>query len=66
MDWTQVVLVFLVIAANIFSVISLSNQMERKNAKSRKATDYFLHEIQDEMKEFHRRLCAIEERNKGK
>jgi hypothetical protein len=53
MDWTQVLTVFAVIATNLGTVIALYIQ-----------TDSKLTAIHNEMKDFHGRLCAIEERNK--
>lgn len=59
MDWTQVITVFAVIATNLGTVIILYVHQDNK-------TTAFLKAIQDEMKDFHGRLCAIEERNKSK
>lgn len=53
MDWTQVLTVFAVIATNLGTVIALYIQ-----------TDTKVTAIHMEMKDFHGRLCAIEERNK--
>lgn len=55
MDWSQVLTVFAVIATNLGTVIALYIQ-----------TDTKLTAIHQEMKDFHGRLCAIEERNKNK
>lgn len=57
MDWTQVLSVFAVGATNLATVIILYIHQDSK-------TTAFLKAIQDEMKDFHGRLCAIEERNK--
>lgn len=54
MDWTQVITVFAVIATNLGTVIALYIQ-----------TDTKITAIHKEMCDFHGRLCAIEERNKG-
>lgn len=59
MDWAQVLTVFAVVIANLTTVIILYCHQDNK-------TTAFLKAIQDEMKDFHGRLCAIEERNKGK
>ncbi len=59
MEWTQVLTVFAVIATNLGTVIILYVHQDNK-------TTTFLKAIQDEMKDFHGRLCAIEERNKSK
>lgn len=64
MDWTQVLTVFAVIATNIGTIIALYCQMDRKFDEHRRDTTMILMSIQTEMKDFHGRLCAIEERNK--
>lgn len=77
MDWTQVLTVFAVIATNLGTIIALYIQLDRKideNRKdmevklefNRKDTNTLIQLIQQEMKDFHGRLCAIEERNRGK
>ncbi len=55
MLWTEVITVFAVIATNLGTVIALYIQ-----------TDTKLTAIHEEMKDFHGRLCAIEERNKNR
>lgn len=57
MNWENVFTVFAVIATNLTTVIVLYCHQDNK-------TTSFLKAIQDEMKDFHGRLCAIEERNK--
>ena len=66
MDWTQVLTVFAVIATNLGTIIALYCQMDKKLDEHRRETTQILLSIQQEMKDFHGRLCAIEERNKGK
>ena len=77
MDWTQVLTVFAVIATNLGTIIALYIQLDKKIDENRKETSQILMGIQNEMKDFHTklalqdqefkmRLCAIEERNKGK
>ena len=66
MDWTQVLTVFAVIATNLGTIIALYCQMDRKIDEHRRDTTQILLSIQTEMKDFHGRLCAIEERNKRK
>jgi len=63
-DWTQVLTVFVVLATNLGTIISLYLQMDRKMDEHRKETHQILWSIQQEMKDFHARLCIIEERNK--
>ena len=58
MDWTQVLTVFVIMATNLITVITLYVHSDNKMANALKA-------INDEMKDFHGRLCKIEEsRNK--
>jgi hypothetical protein len=57
MDTTQVLTVFAVVATNLTTVIVLYCHQDNK-------TTAFLKAIQEEMKDFHGRLCAIEERNR--
>lgn len=64
MDWTQVLTVFAVIATNLGTVITLYIQLDKKIDENRKETADILRAIQLEMKDFHGRLCAIEERGK--
>ncbi len=53
MGLTEVITVFAIVATNLGTVIALYLQTDRK-----------LDAIHAEMKDFHGRLCAIEERNK--
>ncbi len=64
MDWTQVLTVFAVIATNLGTIIALYIQLDRKIDENRKDTNDLLRAIQSEMKDFHGRMCAIEERKK--
>ena len=64
MDWTQVLTVFAVIATNLGTIIALYIQLDRKLDENRKETNEIIRSIQTEMKDFHGRLCAIEERGK--
>ncbi len=64
MEWTQVLTVFAIVATNLGTVIVLYCQLDRKLDENRKDTHLILQGIQSEIKEFHGRLCAIEERNK--
>lgn len=58
MEWGQIIIVFGVIATNLMTVIILHLHMDNK-------TTTFLNAVQEEMKDFHGRLYAIEERNKS-
>ena len=68
MEWLQVITM---IGANVGIFIWLrteSNsdrrQIQQENAADRRDLLQLIREIKDELKEFHGRLCAIEERNK--
>lgn len=68
MDWIQVLSI---IAANVGILIWLrteSNadrrQIQQENAADRRDLLSLIREIKDELKEFHGRMCSIEERNK--
>ncbi len=70
MDWTQVLAIM---GANIgvmlpmfFWLRSEANADRRESASDRRDILQLIRNIQDEIKDFHGRLCAIEERNKGK
>lgn len=64
MDWTVVISIFTVVITNIGTVIALYFHLDRKMEEGRKETNSILLAIAQEMKDFHGRLCAIEERNK--
>lgn len=57
MEITSVLTVFAIVATNLITVITLHIQLDNK-------TTTILTAIQNEMKDFHGRLCSIEERNK--
>ena len=70
MDWTQVLTI---VGANIGIFLWLRSesssdrrQMQAEAAADRRDILSLIREIKEEMKDFHGRLCAIEERNKGK
>lgn len=64
MEWSQVLTVFAIIGANLGTVLALYCQQDRKLDEHRKDTNEILRAMQLEMKDFHGRLCAIEERGK--
>jgi len=66
MGLTEVITVAAVVVTNLGTVIALYLQLDRKIDESRRETQDILKGIAAEMKDFHGRLCAIEERNKGK
>jgi len=57
MDWGQALMIGGMFAANIITVITLYVHQDAK-------TTSLLTAMQTEMKDFHGRLCAIEERNR--
>ena len=59
MDLTQAITLAAIIFSNITTIIVLYCHLDNK-------TDKFLQAIHQEMKDFHGRLCSIEEKNKGK
>jgi hypothetical protein len=74
MEWTQALFI---VFGNIAFILPLwlwnraearndLRQMDNKLETWRIETNAILVAIQQEMKDFHGRLCAIEERNKGK
>jgi len=54
----------MVVATNLGTVIALYCQTDKKMEEHRKETSDILRGIHQEMKDFHGRLCSIEERNK--
>jgi hypothetical protein len=68
MDWTEVLTVLMVVATNLTTVIVLHCHLDNKTDKTlssiRDEIKVFSDGIRQEMKDFHGRLCAIEERNK--
>jgi len=59
MEWLQI-LTIIVANFGLFLWIRSESRSDYRH------TDSILNAIKDEMKDFHGRLCAIEERNKGK
>ncbi len=68
MDWIQVLTIVgsnLAIMLTFFGVsIGLYVHIDRKIEEGRKETNEILRSIVEEMKDFHGRLCAIEEKSK--
>ena len=65
MDWTQFVLLLIALIGMFASQKSDIQQNRSEAAADRRDMLQLMRNIQDEMKDFHGRLCAIEERNKG-
>jgi hypothetical protein len=53
-----------IIVANLGTVLALYLQSDKKIDEARKETNDLIRSIQMEMKDFHGRLCAIEEGRK--
>lgn len=64
MGIVEVITVFAIVATNLGTVILLYIQQNKKTEDHRKETADILRAIQIEIKDFHARLCIIEERNK--
>lgn len=64
MDFTQVLTVFAIMITNLGTVIALHMNLDKKLDENRKETNAILQSIAQEMKDFHGRMCAIEERHK--
>lgn len=68
MDITSLITVAACVIANIGTTIGLfmwaTTQASNATEAHRQQTTQLLQAIQSEMKDFHGRLCAIEERNK--
>jgi len=68
--WYQIIALFLANSALIVWFRSESRadwrHMDSKMESFRAETSLLMREIQQEIKDFHNRLCAIEERNKEK
>lgn len=65
MDWGQILAIFAIMATNLGTIIALYLNLDKKLDENRKDTNAFLQAIQSEIKDFHGRLCSIEERNKN-
>lgn len=63
MHWAEVISI---IGANIAMITWLKSDMKTFESRIDTKLDKWHDEIQAESKDFHGRLCAIEERNKGK
>lgn len=68
MDWTQILFLFLSNAALIVWFRSESRTdwrlTHQEMSADRKDLIQLIREIKDELKEFHGRMCSIEERNR--
>jgi len=63
MEWTQVLLI---VASNFGMFLWLRSESNADRRQLTQMITEFKDEIAKEMKDFHGRLCSIEERHKGK
>jgi len=66
MDWIQFSLFLISIIGMWGWLRSDLNLLRSESAADRRDMLQIIRSIQDEIKDFHGRLCAIEERNRGK
>ena len=57
MDWTHVLTVFVIVATNLITVVTLHVHLDSK-------TNTIIQAMALEMRDFHSKLIAIEERNR--
>jgi hypothetical protein len=62
--WSEILTVFAVVATNFGTVLALYINLDKKLDENRKETNAILEGIRQEMRDFHGRLCAIEESRK--
>ena len=66
MDWIQFILLMIAMLGVMWSIKSDIQQNRAEAAADRRDILQIIRSIQEEIKDFHGRLCAIEERNKQK
>lgn len=64
MDWIQFVLFVLTIVGMFRWIQSDLSDLRKESAADRRDILMLIRSIQEEIKDFHGRLCAIEERNR--
>lgn len=64
MEWTQFIIMFLGMMGLFAWNRSESNSDRRESASDRREIMNLIRAIQEEIKDFHGRLCSIEEKNK--
>jgi len=64
MDWTAIIGIASVIVANLVTIITLYVHLDNKTENRIAKIDELILTMHNEMKDFHGKLCAIEERNK--
>lgn len=62
-EYSGLLSIFGVVIANLGTVIAFYLHLDKKLDENRKETNEILKGIAFEMKDFHGKLCAIEERN---
>lgn len=63
MEWTQV---FAIMGGNLAIILPLWLWSRSENRSDMRGMETILEAIRQDMKDFHGRLCAIEERNRSK
>lgn len=63
-QWQPIVELIVVLMTILGSTIPLYMHTDSKLEEHRRATNDLISAIKDDMRDFHGRLCAIEERNK--
>lgn len=64
MELTQVLTLFAIVSANIGTVIALYVQQDNKLEAYRRETTDLIKAIHMEIKDFHERMCALEEKGR--
>lgn len=64
MDWSFLVGIASVIVTNLLTIITLYVHLDNKTENRLAKMQDLIESISHEMKDFHGKLCAIEERNK--
>jgi hypothetical protein len=59
-DWTQIIIVFAIVATNLITVITLYWHTDSKMEEHRRESNQILEAIRAEVRDFHSRLCKIE------
>lgn len=64
MDWSFLIGIAAVIVTNLLTIITLYVHLDNKTENRLAKMQDLIEAISTEMKDFHGRLCAIEEKNK--
>lgn len=64
MDYSQCLTIFMIVATNLGTILTLYFQLDKKIESNRAETNAIVEGIRQDLRDFHGRLCAIEERNR--